>query len=217
MHKTCFQEKDTALMVSIREKHTSIMELLVLEGANINLMNSEGSTALTEALAIGNKDAVRFLTLHGANWMVTRGDKRLDVFAYRQLPKFKYPDNPVYAGFSGGYVKLNCNPYLSLVTFWHASPLHRFAHDFSLQQKTICREHETVFDVNVRNASSWTPLHVASFLNNTEAVKYLLDRDADVFATTLFGETAFHFAAMRGHVQVITLLFAHVMHANLTL
>ena len=52
----------------------------------------------------------------------------------------------------------------------------------------------------------YRPLHHAAFLGLPEITKVLLERDAEVHATTKDGETALHIASDKGHLEVVKLL-----------
>lgn len=61
-------------------------------------------------------------------------------------------------------------------------------------------------------ANEWegrTLLHDAADKSQLEAARYLLDRGADVNASTTDGRTALHMAAQRGDLPMITLLMSH--------
>lgn len=62
------------------------------------------------------------------------------------------------------------------------------------------------FDVNQRNLSWCTPLHIAVKRENYELVKFLLQKGADIQATTVEKQTALHFAAHSGSVEITKLL-----------
>lgn len=64
-------------------------------------------------------------------------------------------------------------------------------------------------DVNTRNNSGLTPLHVAALLNRESVAKFLLRReDLDVNPTTAFDLTPLHFAARLGRIGIVELLLA---------
>ena len=65
-------------------------------------------------------------------------------------------------------------------------------------------------DVNLRDYSSQTPLHWATTHNQTEIVKALIDKGADIHARESFeGNTALHIAADKGYISIMKLLMKH--------
>eukprot|EP00752_Nemacystus_decipiens_P004196 g3835.t1 len=60
--------------------------------------------------------------------------------------------------------------------------------------------------VDARDTQSFTPLHVACMLGNVKAARELLRWGAAVGATNERGSSPLHWAASRGHIQVVKLL-----------
>lgn len=52
---------DTALMLAIRAGHYDVVEALVARGANINIANADGERALSVAVSLGRRRAIRLL------------------------------------------------------------------------------------------------------------------------------------------------------------
>ena len=56
-------------------------------------------------------------------------------------------------------------------------------------------------DVNVKNASEWTPLHIAAQFGHVEMVEFLLSKGANVNAKDLWGKTPLNRAAGFGYTR----------------
>ena len=62
-------------------------------------------------------------------------------------------------------------------------------------------------DINVHNpAGGWTPLHEASFANNVDAVKFLLDNGANVDEVDMKKRTCLSMAVSMGKIDLVRLL-----------
>jgi len=69
-------------------------------------------------------------------------------------------------------------------------------------------------DVNARDTSEWTPLHLAASKSHVETTALLLDRGADVDAKEDVGWTPLHVAARFGHTKVGALLIERGADVN---
>ncbi len=63
-------------------------------------------------------------------------------------------------------------------------------------------------DVNAKNNSGWTPLHIAAYVGLKEIAKLLLAKGADVYAKDSIGVTPLHYAAWNGRTEIAELLIA---------
>ena len=68
--------------------------------------------------------------------------------------------------------------------------------------------------VNMFNEYKHTPLHIAVSLNQSEAVRELLDAGADPFRSDVYGNTSFHLAASRGNAECLSFLIDYVTEFN---
>ena len=95
---------------------------------------------------------------------------------------------------------------IHLATFWHCESLAHL-----LKKKPELRNKSTP-DYKI------SPLHIASFQENTTITRLLIHCKAEIEAQTAFGHTALHIAAMTGHTNnVIMLVFegkANVLAKN---
>jgi ankyrin repeat protein len=71
-------------------------------------------------------------------------------------------------------------------------------------------------DINAKDKSGMTPLHIAITLNfgNKEAVKFLLANNADVNAKNINGDTPLIFAVALGDDEIVERLLAHKADVN---
>ncbi|GAV58061.1 LOW QUALITY PROTEIN: Ank_2 domain-containing protein, partial [Cephalotus follicularis] len=60
--------------------------------------------------------------------------------------------------------------------------------------------------INSRDKHSRTPLHLAAWARQTEVVSYLCNHKADVGAAAIDDMGAIHFAAQKGHLEVVRML-----------
>ncbi|XP_058103879.1 uncharacterized protein LOC131247928 [Magnolia sinica] len=62
--------------------------------------------------------------------------------------------------------------------------------------------------INSRDKHSRTPLHLAAWAGQTEAVSYLCKHKADVGAAAMDDMGAVHFASQKGHLEIVRILLS---------
>jgi uncharacterized protein len=69
--------------------------------------------------------------------------------------------------------------------------------------------------INSYAYDGWTPLHLAAFFGHVDAVRFLLDQQADVHTVSKnsIGNTPLHAAIAGKHVEIALLLLEHGAHA----
>lgn len=70
-------------------------------------------------------------------------------------------------------------------------------------------------DVRKRNANSWTPLMVASFVGNRQVATMLIEAGADVNAQDARGYAPLHWAAFKNYHEVVQLLLQRGAFVNI--
>ncbi|WP_213106047.1 ankyrin repeat domain-containing protein [Candidatus Protochlamydia amoebophila] len=71
-------------------------------------------------------------------------------------------------------------------------------------------------EVDIRDSNGRTPLHTAMLSGNKQCINLLLERGADPCSVDNEGKTLFHFAAMRGHVNIVNCL-THIKEININI
>ena len=79
-------------------------------------------------------------------------------------------------------------------------------------------------DVNVRDVTSWTPLHIAinqsgiavNYIRNLELIKLLIAKGANINVTDYEGMTPLHFTAYAGDIKIAKLLIKEGADVNAT-
>jgi len=208
----------TALHWSSLRGHTAIVALLLDRGANVSLKNNEGETPLTVAERAKRLDIVRLLREAGGTSSVTifEAAKLGDVSAVRRL----LDEN-------GSLVNLPD-------TGFGATPLHWAALRGHVEVVRVLLEKGA--DASIRNTDGETPLQVAERAKRTEVVQLLRGRGTQSSASFTdavrdgdlpkvqqllsanpallnqkdgaFGATPLHWAALRGHAEVVRFLVA---------
>lgn len=70
-------------------------------------------------------------------------------------------------------------------------------------------------DINrAENSQGCTALHWAARFNRKDAVKYLVERGANINARNIMGMTPLHYAALRGHADMVELLIEKKAQVN---
>lgn len=77
--------------------------------------------------------------------------------------------------------------------------------DGDLEQVQDWCSQESV-DINRRDFTGRTPLHLATMASTPDIVKWLVDHGARMIARLLDGRTALHIAAARGNIEMISIL-----------
>lgn len=68
--------------------------------------------------------------------------------------------------------------------------------------------------LDVKDDDNATPFMWACYLNNTRAIKILINREADVFYADNFGLSPLEWASHQGHIESVTLLIQSISYSN---
>ncbi|KAG0616385.1 hypothetical protein M758_5G110700 [Ceratodon purpureus] len=93
------------------------------------------------------------------------------------------------------------------------TPLHDAARNGNVEEITRLLALTPAL-LNSRDRHSRTPLHMAAWAGQTEAVKLLCDRKADIKAAAGDDMAAIHFASQKGHLEAVRVLLAAKAEAN---
>ncbi len=200
--------------------HTEIMTFLLEKGADINVRNGDGNTPLHAAAFLGRADAVELLLEHGVDanvrnngggsaiesatldWGITQG-----ILAFIQLEV----DEAVVKAGRAKVVRIltqHAKNAPTSLNLWKASAKG----DISTIKKAL----DSGSDLSTLDSQfGINPLGWAALNGQTEAVKLLLEKGADVNGRQRDGSTSLHSAAFLGHVETVKLLLEKGADINL--
>ncbi|CAG2235597.1 unnamed protein product [Mytilus edulis] len=158
-----------ALHCAASRGHSDCVDKLKKLGAEVNVADTNGCTALFYAITLGNKECTRLLLKYGAdpNHKDTRGRTPTHCAAIKGcLETVKMLDK-------------------SKADLWHPSfrgdcPIHEAAQGGHCDVvKYLLKWKNSPEAVNIANDAGRTCLHIAAIVNNLQLCKLLLDSDAD--------------------------------------
>jgi uncharacterized protein len=182
---------------AIRQNNLPLIERLLSEGAKVNLAAEDGKTALMVAAGAGLSKLVQAIIAAGAdvNAVNQRGGTAL-----------------MYAATDGNPATLNA--LLSRGAVVNA----RARNGWTALTLASARGHAGIVgvllaagaDANAPDIYGWTPLMRAVYEDRFEVIRVLLGNNSlRVNARDDRGETALHFAAAKGSINIAKLLLAH--------
>ena len=196
----------TALCAAAKFGHSSVVELLLRAGANINAQHSSGATPLYLAAESGQAAVVRTLIAAGAALNVQVKDS--------------------------GFTPLLCAARFGTlevvqVLIEAGADIHSTGHNGTTVLHMAARSNEPGLIPYLLGAGAGchldsklvgslsTPLMVACSVGSATAVERLLEAGAEVGARTVEGGTALQFASYTGRLHVVELLLAAGADARL--
>lgn len=185
----------TPLMVAAQKGFTSLADILVKHGADINKRDSTGKNSLMQACYSGHVDMVKYLRNCGSTWQSRDTDGC----------------SPLHWAVDGGHLPVitfliqdGCEvDVMDKVSLW--TPLMRVS-AISGNAAVASVLLQAGADVNVRDKAGKTPLMVAVLNNHVELVKLLLDSGADHHLKNEYGAGAADMAKAFGRQNIIHLL-----------
>ena len=213
----------TSLHLAARNGHKDICNILLNHKARINARNRFELTPLTEAARGGYLEAVKLLVARDAdiNGSIDKGQRSL----YRHIESMPGLARRAFGKFDNLAYEERSTPVIEAARRNHAeiirhlirnkadieaktgagqTALHIAAHYG--QMKPIETLVELGANIEKRDEGSCTALFLATWKKHTDAMKWLLDHDADINVTTNWGFTPLHVVSMNGHVEPTRIL-----------
>lgn len=227
----------TALHHAVGLGQEGVVQLLIVNGADMNAKNKEGKTALHRAVELGLEGIVRLLVAGGAD--VNAQDNEGLTVLHRAARTGHEAIKQVLAQKEAMAVPSGTVTHITAIDTYSA--LQRAAENGNeavlrllvemggkintkdergrtALQQAVENGHEKIVrqlikngaNVNTEDNDGWTVLHRAAMSGREVIVKELVENGADIGATYGFLKwTALHLAADRGHCEVVELLVAH--------
>ena len=184
----------TALYLSVREKHSDVVQVLIDAGADIETKNDEGCSPLLEAIFLGELTIVTKLVKAGADVRAADAERNTCLHL------------AAYHGHTDAVRYLVCFPEVDLN---HQSCYNSTALHLAVQQK-----HSDVVqvlidagaDIEAKDDEGRSPLLLASCLGDLTIVTKLVNAGADVRATDAERHTSLYLATCFGHTDTVRYL-----------
>uniref|UniRef100_UPI001AACA070 ankyrin repeat domain-containing protein n=1 Tax=Facilibium subflavum TaxID=2219058 RepID=UPI001AACA070 len=214
--------EDTPLLhVAVFYGHREIVQLLIENGADVDITNSHGTTALHLASKKGNAEIVKLLLEAGADITAETIDGKDNIRTALDLA-FTFD-----RAWEVGIVEDECRARQEEIAEIEEDKLLSEFNSAALivdrnAQMQRRAEHFNAIklllsygaDVNIRNAFRETPLHLAALKWDRDIVEVLLKHGADVSAVGSRGFTPLLYAVREGDVEMAALLLDHGADVN---
>lgn len=179
----CERGERTPLIVASRGGHASVVEILIMHGANPTLQDYNGRTALHHSAERGHTSIVRMLVRCGepiVNMHDKKGQTSLDFAIAKNV---------------GGVVNLL---------------LFNGANDASGRARKLMREMRSTRNaknnLTVEIESGRLPVHWAAWIGSSCTFQALIDKSVDIQSTDILGLTPLHIAAMNGSLPIVQIV-----------
>ncbi|TDZ31125.1 Ankyrin-2 [Colletotrichum spinosum] len=183
----------------------SIFEMLLMAGANINAQNKDGETPLIVAAKVRNDDLFTFLLDRGADASITRPgqDSLLHVAASSGV--WEIFKAVVDAGLT---VPLATAEQAPGTLLYNAASSYKFEGKMKIVEYLV-GEAKLPVNENCTGKLWQYALHAAAVAEDDAAVRYLVEKGADVRAVDTTGRTALHLAAYKCNGIAVDVLLRH--------
>ena len=200
------------ILGAIKHNQIGIVETLISKGANINLKDKSGRTPLLRAASLDRREIAGLLIANGA-----------DVNT-----KDNYTSTPLYAAAVSGYKEVaalliaeGANVNAIIRSRGAPTPLdaaESVSQSYSPELKAALNETAALLRKHGGKTSNWLKaaesIHMAAIAGHIEAVKKHLAAGTDVNAKDYVRMTPLHCAAIYGHKEVVELLIAEGADVN---
>ena len=188
----------TPLWVAAASGHLDVVELLIERNAEVHSRTLTDSTPLRTAAFHGHLDIVSYLVEHGADVNSRNVDEStpLMVICYNG-----HMNVATYLVECGANIHLQDK---NGDTCLHAAAQGGHVEVVSKLLGLGAKENKDY--VNARNNSGTTPLMITCYNGHMNVATYLVEHGANIHLQDKNGNTCLHYAAQRGHVEVVSKL-----------
>ncbi len=190
--------KSTQLHLAILADRKDTVELLLAKGVDINATGKDNETPLHLAAKRGNQDIAELLIAKGA-------DVNAKIKAGGRLDETPLHWAAWYGKSDVVQLLITKGAQPDVKSYHGATPLQAAVGNvINIATIKLLLDHGV--DVNVRDSSEWTPLHVAAADANKAVLALLISKHANVNAKSHDGTTPLHRAAEEGKKNNVEIL-----------
>ena len=202
-------ETNYALNIAVEESTIEAVKLLIDNGADVNVKDSDDWTPLHSAVQLGRKEIVELLILEGAN---VNAKPRFTPLNWLSKESFSnpfftpkdYPEIAKILRYNGGKTSIELQAQKSI------NAAARIG-DIKLVKKHLSDGE----DVNARlKQNLLTPLINAASHGRKEIVEFLISRKALISAKDINGNSPIHVSVRSGHYKIAELLIRKGANIN---